>query len=113
MISKTLKQLVVDEALKLREYATREEKDKLNINSLLGNDKYKCIYGQMAGHCYSERAIELLCKCAKPFSSNIDYYSPPTGDAFSTSNFRPSSPIEVYINQPGAKLKDLVNLIKS
>ncbi len=105
MITQELKQLVVDEALKLREHATKEEKDRLQLENLKGDNAYTCLYGLMTRSCYSDRANELKILCAIRYSNSAyDILRKREGDF---------SAIEVYINMEGAKIADLVNLIKS
>jgi hypothetical protein len=57
--------LVVDEARKLKKFATPEELKKLNIENLDPKSGDQCIYGQMAGSCFSTRALHLIKNCAK------------------------------------------------
>lgn len=61
---KGLIELVTDEATKLKENATHLEKNRLNFKEFDAVSKERCIYGQMTGYCYSERAYELIRKCA-------------------------------------------------
>ena len=61
---KVLVELVIDEAKKLREYATQDERDSLNFDTLLPTNQASCIYGQMTGYCYSREALNLIRKCA-------------------------------------------------
>ncbi len=56
----TLIPLVIAEAIKLKDNATREEINNLNIARLDANDVTSCIYGQMTGNCYSKRAVSLI-----------------------------------------------------
>lgn len=51
---------VINEAVALREYATAEEREKLDFTTLDSTDKTRCIYGQMTGDCHSTRALELI-----------------------------------------------------
>jgi hypothetical protein len=116
MINQKLKKAVVKEALLLRKHATQEEKRNLKINKLDGQSGVNCIYGLMTGWCSSSRAVELLNKCAIPFSFSHNVYTPTTKRKFTNdiNGFRSFySPIEFYICQKGAKIEDLVNLIKS
>ena len=46
----------------LRQHATKEEKEKLNFESLKTTNVTTCIYGQMTGKCSSPRAKELYSK---------------------------------------------------
>src|SRR5690349_22682986 len=57
--------LVVDEAKKLKQYATSEEKAALDFQTFNPENAYMCIYGQLTGNCYSTRASELIVQCAK------------------------------------------------
>ncbi len=116
MITQKLKKLVVKEALSLREFATKEEKRKLVARLIDGSDGGTCIYGIMTGWCSSDRALFLLNKSAVPYTDNHMAYKAPSATAFNTldngSRFC-YSPIEYYICQGGAKIEDLINLIKS
>jgi hypothetical protein len=67
MITKLLKQLVVEEATKLKQYATDKELVKLEFSTLDPSFPNTCIYGQMTGNCFSERSKDLLLLCAKPY----------------------------------------------
>ncbi len=114
MITERLEQLVNEEALNLKKYATKEEIEKLDFTKLDPQDHRLCIYGQMTGHCANKRSIELQNKCTTPYSQDTESIHPP-----SRSNFvnivlgKEWSPIEFYICQKGAKIEELINLIKS
>lgn len=54
---------IATEADNIRLYATKEERSKLNFLELNPANTERCIYGQMTGHCDSERAVELIQKC--------------------------------------------------
>ena len=95
----TLKQLVIDEATKLRLHATEAERDRLNFENLNPDRATLCIYGQMTGTCWSERAAKLLSLCAKPYSSKSAAFSEPLRSEFSEGLGRPFSPIECFIYQ--------------
>jgi len=47
----------------LREYATDEQKSKLDFSNFDPDKVHYCIYGQMTGNCYSQEAIKLMKKC--------------------------------------------------
>lgn len=67
---KTMWELAIKEAKKLKKFATQEEKDSLDIETFNGESKMRCIYGQMTGHCESIRANELILKsCEKVYST--------------------------------------------
>ncbi len=114
MITQELKELVVQEALKLREHATDKEKAMLDYKTLDPNRIKKCIYGQIAKGCHSKRAIELLGLCAIAYSHYPNLYIPASlGDDFTGEECRSFSAIEYYICQEDAKIKDIIGLIKS
>lgn len=60
-----LEELVIDEATKLKEFASKDELDNLNYDTLSGESKYNCIYGQMTGNCLSNRAYNLIKNCCE------------------------------------------------
>lgn len=54
---------VTVEANNIKIYATEEEKSRLNSKLLEPSSSKQCIYGQMTGSCFNDRAIELISKC--------------------------------------------------
>lgn len=108
-------QKVIAEATKLREHATAQELDKLNFYTLEPRQGNLCIYGQMTGLCFSDRATKLINKCANPFSRSIEEFDI---DGMLPKRFLrkyvfPSfTPIEFYIAQPGAKNEALIEFLK-
>lgn len=106
--------LVMDEAKNLKKFATKEELDRLDIYTLDSNDKTKCIYGQTTGDCMSDRAIELIKKCAK----RVYHASPGSPGDSKKLNGSPNkinrrgvaycinyfSPIEVFIDRADIKM---------
>jgi hypothetical protein len=102
---KELIKLVKQEAKNLKELATKKEIANLKILRLDAHDKTKCVYGQMAKSCFTERAKELIAACAPKLY---------TGGLYLSSNYldgAPStvedirdcyhwSPIEVFIYVP-------------
>lgn len=112
MITRELKEKVLLEAQGLREHATTEEKSKLDFSTLKPNDVTLCIYGQMTGDCFSERAECLCKKVTYPYSSALQ-------DGYRTVNWhyydgslRKLTPIEFYITEEGAKNETLISFIK-
>ena len=106
---KLMIELVKDEAKKLKKIATKEELSKLDFNNLFPTSPSRCIYGQITGDCFSERAGELIIECAKRVYNYIDHYSilrdlPVNGKpkelekSYNRGNFY-FSPIEVFIDQ--------------
>lgn len=57
--------LVIEEAKNLKKHATKEEIERLDFENLRVFDSNQCIYGQTTGNCYSDRAVELIQKCAR------------------------------------------------
>jgi hypothetical protein len=117
MITQELKKLVVEEALNIRKYATKEEMKRLNFARLCPTNQNLCVYGHLTGDCHNIRAIELLDKCTRPYTESIHHilnFKKSRQKVFNNEGgHRDFSPIEYYINQPEAKLKTLVKLIKS
>jgi len=113
MISERLKQLVAEEAKSLMEYATVEERNKLNFKELKPNYITSCIYGQMTGGCRNVRAVELLNQCAKPYSRQLLRHSKPLNNKeFDVDSFYFYSPIECYINKNEAKNESLISYLR-
>lgn len=118
MISKKLKQRVLEEATLLKQHATPEEIHKLDVDWIDPTNFEQCIYGQMTGNCYSERAHELLAKCAVwPYSIELDGYVKTQMGVTRWMNFRNGSsngfsPIEYYIYNRPDKIPVLVNYLK-
>ena len=76
MISHNLKQRVLEELTLLKQHATTEEISLLNEIPINPSSHEECIYGAMTGDCFSERAHELLSKCARPYSKSVDVLIP-------------------------------------
>ncbi len=124
-VSQKIKRMVVSEALKLRKYASNEEKARLNPNTVTGTSQTQCLYGQMTGYCHSTQSIALLAKCAVPFIESGNWRGPKPPlikgkKRFSRSKrgqFQKSyfSVIEFYlvVQKDESKIHDLINLIKS
>jgi hypothetical protein len=103
-ITKKLKELVTDEATKLRKHATQKERLRLNFESFSPRYPQSCVYGQMTYACRSKRAVELLDACAIPFADNHNpsfindkSYSGLDKEFEDTCLETVYSPIEVYI----------------
>lgn len=61
MTKQDLKRVIL-EAKKLRKFATAEERARLDVVLLYAASAHHCIYGQLTGYCYSDRAKELKIK---------------------------------------------------
>lgn len=118
---KTLLAQVLEEAIHLRENATDEEKGKLDFDALRVSKNDRCIYGQMTGHCDSERAAELY----KSKYNSVGTRSAENKGLTTFSELKELNPegefeehvawftpIEVYITMKGAKNKSLIRFIK-
>lgn len=110
-----LKQLVVDEATKLKQHATADELAGLDFERLDPRSPSMCIYGQMTGDCRSDRAIELLVLCAVSYALRAFYYKKPSSIILRefTESLGAYSAIEFYIYQEAAKNKTLINFLKN
>ena len=110
-----IKELVRIEADNLKRFATEEELDRLHFGRLEASVAKRCIYGQMTGFCYSERAHELIMNCA------VRVYNTPEAISHPRLNGKPRvvsgedrkfeyhSPIEVFIYKNEANLKRNLN----
>lgn len=118
MISKKLKQRVLEEITLLKQYATPEEIESLDSNTINPSYFKQCIYGQMTGDCYSKRTHELLTKCAVwPYSIRIAKYKKTQMGSKNWIDRRKRdnevfSPIEYYIYHRRNKISILVNYLK-
>jgi hypothetical protein len=122
-----LEKLVVEEATKLKQFATKEELDNLDYEYLDGNDFNNCIYGQMTDCCNSKRAYTLIQQCcervyeageADTFSGKLNGKPKELDNAF-TRTLHYVSPIEkflykhkedIFIDSP--KIEKLVQFLK-
>lgn len=109
---KDLKELVVEEAVNLKKYATQEEIEKLDFIDLDPDDGTRCIYGQMTGTCFSSRASILLNQCTKPLTNSFFKIEPPRVSEFHPFDRMEYSAIEYYILQPKAKSRILIDFLK-
>lgn len=65
MKKEKLFELVRQEAANLKLHATKEEIERLDINNLIPDNSHECIYGQMTGYCFSDRAHDLIVACCE------------------------------------------------
>jgi len=109
----TLYELVQAEADNLRKHATPAEKSRLNFRTFNPRKTRGCIYGQMTGNCYENRAAELIIKCAakvylsSAFGIDANQIYNLNGKPFKINTYRQfeyHSPIELYVY-----LNDLAN----
>lgn len=117
--------LVIAEATKLKKNATLYEIANLDFSNLRTASKYNCIYGQMTGNCFSERAVELIeASCKRVFNINISERDKDKkmGKIYGKLNGKPVtrdeywSPIEIFIdmerNQNNGNNKRLIDYLK-
>lgn len=121
---------VTNEAIMLRENATKEELAKLDFKHLDTMSQWGCIYGQTTGDCFSQRAAELiqLC-CPRYFHKGAvnhfnDFHNVATNaNGTAVVNFKKSrtgidrnkkyySAIEAYITLPTAKNRNLIAYLR-
>lgn len=130
----TKKQFIEDvkkEARALKETATAEELERLDMSKFDPEHQRKCIYGLATGNCRSHRAIELITKCCPRFVHSQALYriscekKEGSVEAFSIvpefingekwegeKNLAYVSTIETYIYLPEAKNKNLIDYLK-
>lgn len=122
MITTKLKELVRIEADNLRKHASADELSNLDFEHLNSNDVECCIYGQMTGMCFEERASELIALCA-PMFVEWNFESDEEFSIFNNKMLRKTfkapdddgrslSPIEVYIGHKNAKSKNLIEYLR-
>lgn len=105
-----LKEDVRKEAEALRIHATKEEREKLDIETLDPSNIYTCVYGMCTGDCESPRASKLIKKCAPIFiSSESDPDHMKTVKEFRSYHW---SPIEYYIGYPEARNANLIAYLR-
>jgi hypothetical protein len=106
-----LKAEVTLELFRLKDNASDNEKKRLNFKTFDPSTGVGCIYGQLTGDSSSQRAKELLCACAKPFSKWISIYAPPKANVFKISA-RDYSPVEFYIVQHPQTNEQIIAYLK-
>lgn len=113
-----LKELVRHEAYALKFFASKEELNKLDFSKLNPNHENNCIYGQMTGCCWSDRAISLLNDCTEPYSYSLNEYFYPSKNKFTYGSLFKDragvnfSPIEFYIFRPESNNETLIKFLK-
>lgn len=108
-----LKQRVIEEAVKLKEHATKEELERLDFAKLKPLHSGWCVYGQLAGDCHNERAKDLLSLCAKPYTADAAIFLETGRTEFVAGERRYAfSAIEFYINQDNAQNATLISFLR-
>lgn len=97
-------------------YATKEERDKLDFNSLHPRNPCLCIYGLMTGSCNTARSKELRKFCCNVFfggikgiNSDCYYYSKRN---ITKESFTGFSPLEVYITLDQNNNEDVIKVLR-
>jgi hypothetical protein len=104
-----LKEDVTKEAEALRVHATKEERERLDFETLQPSNGNHCIYGQLCGVCDNDRAVELISACAPVmYRQNRDGFCP-TDKSLITSRW---SPIEAYVCQAEANNANLISYLR-
>lgn len=132
-MSYTKKDFIEDvkkEARALRKHATKEELANLDIKSFMPQDEELCVYGQLTGTCFSDRAHKLIKSCCirlvdneifMPASDPNSVYDAINGKPRSIRHlnetrrrFTPNylSTLEAYILLPDAQNKNLIAYLK-
>lgn len=116
MENKELYELVIEEATNLKKFATKEELNKLDFNTLAPSSINKCIYGQMFDGCNSLRAIELIKKCCNKVYNSNDELIKPKDIYRAPFKFNCWSPIEKFLYYKenwNYNVSNLVQFLKS
>lgn len=101
-----LEELVIEEATKLKEFATPEELANLDYESLSGESKYACIYGQITGNCLSNRAYNLIRTCCQRV-----YNTPKSNYTGNLAGRLNGAPVE--LDRPSSRLSHYVSPIEN
>jgi len=104
-----LKEDVRKEAEALRQHATKEEMERLDIEMLNPNSTTTCVYGLITGSCLSERAAELITMGAPVYYSTRNLDTMGIKMSYNQSRW---SPIEVYIQQSEAQNANLIAYLR-
>jgi small-conductance mechanosensitive channel len=113
MIVDEMKRLVAEEAGKIREFATQEERNWLNVEETNPYSTDLNIYGQMTGDTDSQRAFDLLMNCAshhKPTEKGCDPIEVILSDV--GQNTLVYSAFEFYISHPDANIPSLIAYLR-
>lgn len=110
---------VLKEVEKIKKHANKKEISKLNFDVLNPKDRFNCIYGQMTGDCYGDRATTLINKCASLFLHSLvakkwkhvkPHLSYKKGTIFDWN--RTFTAVETYIALDRTKNKSLIKYLK-
>lgn len=123
---KELKELAIEEAIKLKDKITEEERERLNYKTFRSKNYNRCVYGQITGDCTSNRAVNLIkASCEKVYcntkiiSSRYNNLTGATlnGSPKKSNRYNYWSPIEVWVaqkgNQGNGNNKILIDFLKN
>lgn len=119
-MKKELRLSASKEVRNIKKHATKKEISRLDYRSLRPQYQESCIYGQMTGDCFSERANYLIGKCAVRYTEEIPFNSDAYNEEeihlteeglgeYATRNY---SALELYIFSPEAKSEHLISWLK-
>lgn len=112
LTKKTFLEEVRAEIETIKARATKEEIDRLDLQTFHPSRTSNCIYGQMTGDCDSERAVELM---AKKYEDIGALGSQSFTDLKKWGHFEENenfTPLEVYITMKGAKPENVIAYLK-
>jgi hypothetical protein len=98
-----------------------EERQKLIAAEVIHWNKHACIYGQLTGNCFNDRATELIKQCAKALFNNnaLPLYSPtfliPLDKKNASRNetaYPDFTALELYISMPNAQTSKVVAYLR-
>ena len=107
----------------IKKYATQDQIDELNIKWFNPQRSDNCIYGQMAGDCHNDEAVNLIRRCSVKYSiKNIDIGT--TGgvqildkiskiDYYKYDHLRHFSLLERFVFQHPESNKSVINFLKN
>ena len=114
------------EADNIKKHATQEEINRLEFGILDPKNSKLCIYGQMTGSCFSDRANELVQSCASECheqynfehvpidaidTKGIDWFITPDGVRKTYRHYFSAIEFEIVNNPDGNE--ELINYIKA
>ena len=112
MKKKEFLEMVMTEIETIKERATPEEIGKLDFESLRVQTPKLCIYGQMTGHCQSERANEISHKVFAHIAIDENFNQLSFTKWEKHVSGKHVTSLEVYITMKGAKNKQVIQYLK-
>lgn len=109
-INKNLKHLAFCEMQALKIHAKNDELCQLDLKYLDGGDPLLCIYGQMTGSCYSDRAHQLIKLCGQSYSGAVGCKTKPIS-GLEDPVIRDFTALEFYVACDNANLASVVKFL--